>query len=44
MNYLLFMAQHRAEPNPLMTFMPLLPISNILFFMIRPQIKGRRSL
>ncbi len=46
MNYLLFMAQRTgAEPNPWMTFMPLLLIMAIFyFFMIRPQMKRQKEL
>jgi preprotein translocase subunit YajC len=45
MNYLLMTQPNGANPNPMMTFLPLLVIMLIFyFFMIRPQVKRQKEL
>jgi preprotein translocase subunit YajC len=45
MNYLLMAQPNGANPNPMMTFLPLLVIMLIFyFFMIRPQVKRQKEL
>lgn len=45
MNYLLMAQPNGANPNPMMTFLPLLVIMLIFyFFMIRPQVKKQKEL
>jgi preprotein translocase subunit YajC len=45
MDYLLMTQPSGAQPNPLMTFLPLLVIIVIFyFFMIRPQVKRQKEL
>lgn len=46
MNYLLMAApQGGAEPNPIMTFLPMILVIVVFyFFMIRPQVKRQKEL
>lgn len=46
MNYLLMAApQGGAEPNPIMTFLPMILVIVVFyFFMIRPQVKRQKDL
>ena len=45
MNYLLMTQPSGQQPNPLMTFLPLVVIIVIFyFFMIRPQVKRQKEL